>query len=160
MVGLQNSAVGIAQIIFRTTDDPGGRRIRICVVPGIAGPVEPVSVTPPGGITPDNTVTWASLGETSITNAPNWSPHLLFRWANHSVAEQGVDYNIGDFTDVPGQTSYYLCTARANQRCLYAILVYPREDVQSEPTPAPRIIDYIAPTCLLDRHGRTITDVP
>ena len=157
----KNSAVGIAQIIFpNNPTTPGGLSYQICVVPGIAGPVEPVFSDTPGGITPDNTVTWASLGETSITNAPNWSPASFVPLGQIILLQNKVfDYNIGDFTDVPGQTSYYLCTGAGKSNDVYTQFSFiPVKTYSLEPTPAPRIIDYIAPPAFSTATGGTITD--
>lgn len=67
-------AVAVGDVVFPDNPLlPGGVSGQICVVSGVAGAVEPVFSDVSGTPTVDNTVTWASLGKTSVGSASDWS---------------------------------------------------------------------------------------
>lgn len=154
-------AVSLAQVIFpNNPTTPGGLSYQICVVAGTAGTTEPIFSDLPGATTVDNTVTWASLGTTSITNAPTWSPASFVPLGQIILLQnQQFDPNTGSFDDVPGQSSYYLCTGAGQTNSEYTTFTFvPPITFSLEPTPGVRTLDYIAPPAFVTTPGARVGD--
>jgi hypothetical protein len=154
-------AVGLAQTIFpNNPTTPGGLSYQVCVVAGTAGTTEPVFSDIPGAVTVDNGVTWASLGTQSVTEASKWSPGAFVPLGQIMLLQdQFFNINTGAFEDVPGATSYYLCTGAGQTNGVYTIFSYtPPVFSNVEPTPAIRHIDYVSPPTFRTSVGTIITD--
>ncbi len=154
-------SVGIGQVVFpNNPTTPGGLSWQIAVVAGTAGATEPVFSDIPGTITVDNTVHWASIGTQGLSQASAWSPGAFVPVGQIMLLQNQV-FNLftGNFEDVPGQSSYYLCTTAGQTNGVYAQKVYtPPVTSNVEPTPAVRTIDYIAQPTFTGAAGAQIGD--
>ena len=142
-----NKAVPIAQMIFPNNPTlPGGLSYQICVTPGVAGSVEPVFSDIPGVTTTDGTVVWASLGTTSLTTAPGWSPASFVPLGEIILLQdKRFDTNTGDFEDNVGVASFLICTHAGQTNQTYSTISWVAPPTQSlEVTPQARLIDYVA----------------
>jgi len=156
-----SAAVGIGQVVFpNNPTTPGGLSYQICVVAGTAGATEPVFSDVPGFTTADNTVTWSSLGTQGISQASKWSPGAFVPLGQIMLLQQQTfNVNTGSFEDVPGSSSYYICTTAGKTRGTYTIYSYtPPVTSNVEPTPAIRHIDYIAQPTFSTSVGAHISD--
>ena len=154
-------SVGLAQMIYpNNPTTPGGLSYQICVGVGTAGAVEPVFSDIPGVVTNDNGVQWASLGTTSLTTAPGWSPASFVPLGQIILLQNKVfDPNTSDFQDVPGQSSYYICTGSGKTNAAYTVYSFvPPKTFSLEPTPGIRHIDYIAQPTFSTSVGAHIAD--
>jgi hypothetical protein len=153
--------VGLGQVIFpNNPTTPGGLAYQICVVSGIAGAVEPVFSDIPGFTTTDGSVVWASLGENGVTTASAWSPGAYVPLGQIMLLQnQTFNINTGNFEDVPGQSSYYICTGAGQTNGHYTIYSYtPPVTSNVEPTPAVRHIDYISQPTFTTSVGAHVGD--
>jgi hypothetical protein len=153
--------VGLAQFIFpNNPTTPGGLAYQICVQPGIAGTVEPVFSDVPGFITVDNTVHWASIGTSPPTTASSWSPGSFVPFGQIMLLQNQVfNLNTGTFEDIPGASSYYLCTGEGYTNGDYQIKDYvPPVTSNIEPIPAIRHVSYIAQPTFSTSVGAQIGD--
>jgi hypothetical protein len=157
----KNSAVPIAQVIFpNNPTTPGGTSYQICINPGTAGSVEPTFSDFPGLTTTDNTVLWASLGESPLTDAPAWNPAAPVPVGQIiSIQDQVFNEALGKFETVPGATSYYLCRKEGTTNAVYRQFQYvPPVFTNNGTIPAPVIIDVIDPPTFSTSVGTTIHD--
>lgn len=153
--------VGIAQVIFpNNPTTPGGLSYQICVHTGTAGTVEPVFSDFPGVITFDGGVQWASLGASPLTTAPRWSP-ASFVPPGEIVLLKNQVFNAasGNFEDIPGAVSYYMCTTGGKTNETYDTFRYtPPITSNTEPTPNERVISRIDPPPFSMIPGTVIRD--
>lgn len=132
-------AVQLAQIIFpNNPTTPGGLAFQVCVVAGTAGTVEPVFSDVVGQTTTDAGVTWASMGESPLTNTPAWSSAAFVPLGQIiNFVNQIFNPNTGQFEDQIGQTSYYICTKAGQTNTTFTEITYlPPITSNIEPTPA------------------------
>lgn len=121
-----NRAVGLGQLIFpNNPTTPGGLSYQIAVQAGVAGAVEPVFSDLPGVITIDGSVHWASIGTQGVSEAAAWSPgsptplgHIML------LTNQTFNTESGNYEDVPGSGSYYLCTGAGTTNGTYTEFTY------------------------------------
>lgn len=154
-------SVGLGLVIFpNNPTTPGGLSYQICVGAGTAGTVEPVFSDIPGFVTSDGSAVWASLGTEGVSEASTWSPGAFVPLGQIMLLQQQTfDVNIGSFIDVPGQSSYYICTTPGKTNGVYTIYSYtPPVSSNFEPTPAIRHIDYIAQPTFSTSRGAGISD--
>ncbi len=153
--------VSLAQVIFpNNPTEPGGLSYQIAVVAGTAGANEPVFSDIPGQVTIDGTVHWASIGSQGVSQASNWSPGAGVPLGQIMLlTDQVFNRNTGAFEDVPGASSYYLCTTSGTTNGIYTQFSYvPPVTSNVEPTPAPRIIDFVAQPDFSTSPGSHISD--
>lgn len=154
-------SVNQAQVIFpNNPSKPGGLSYQICVVAGTAGATEPVFSDFPGVVTNDNTVTWASLGESPLTDAAQWSPGSYVP-VGQIINIQNMRFNdaTGDYETIPGATSYYMCTGEGQTNGTYHTFSYtPTLTSNDDAPPAPRIISVIDPPEFSQTAGHHVTD--
>ncbi len=154
-------SVGLAQVIFpNDPTTPGGLSYQVCVVAGTAGSTEPVFSDIPGATTIDNGVTWASLGTQGVSEASAWSAGAFVPLGQIMLLQDQVfNINTGAFEDVPGASSYYLCTTAGQTNGVYTVFSYtPPVTSNVEPTPAVRHIDYVEPPTFSTSVGAIIGD--
>lgn len=155
------AAVALGQIVFANDPTtPGGLAYQICVVAGIAGDVEPRFSDIPGVTTADGTVTWSSMGTSPLTTQPDWSP-ASFVPLGEIICYQETTLNIahGTFENVPGATTYYICTRAGRTNTTYHQTSYvPPVQSNDEAIPAPIIIDRINPPSFTTIPGAQIAD--
>jgi hypothetical protein len=154
-------SVGLGETIFpNNPTTPGGLSYQICVGSGTAGTVEPVFSDIPGFTTYDNGVTWSSLGTQGVSQASAWSPGAFVPLGQIMLLQQQTfNINTGSFEDVPGQSSYYLCTIPGKTNGEYTIYSYTPPKISNvEPTPAIRHIDYIVQPTFSTSMGTSVTD--
>jgi hypothetical protein len=154
-------AVPLGQVIYpNNPTTPGGLSYQICVVSGTAGTTEPVFSDIPGATTADNSVTWSSLGTQGVSQASSWSPGAYVPLGQIMLLQQQTfNNNTGTFEDVPGQSSYYICTTAGKTNGVYVQYSYtPPVTSNVEPTPAVRHIDYIAQPTFSTAFGASISD--
>ena len=101
-----------------------------------------------------------SLALRVLSEAWKWSPGAFVpRGQIMLLQDQVFNVNTGAFEDIPGATSYYLCTGDGQTNGIYTIFSYtPPVTSNVEPTPAIRHIDYIAPPTFSTSFGAQITD--
>lgn len=153
--------VGLGQTIFpNNPTTPGGLSYQIAVVAGTAGEVEPVFSDIPGQTTIDNEVTWASVGQQSISEAPQWSGGSFIGLGEIVLlVDQVFNPADGQFENVPGSGSYYLCTGAGQTNPNYTQFTYtPPVTSNTQPTPAERTIDFIQPPDYVTTVGAQVTD--
>lgn len=156
-----NSAVPIAQVIFpNNPTTPGGLAYQICIIPGIAGPVEPVFSDLPGVLTDDGTVKWAGLGTQGVSQAVAWSPGAPVPFGQIMLFTDDVfNPNLGSFETRPTSGSYYICTGTGTTNGEYTVFSYvPPVTSNTEATPAVRHISFIQRPNYSEAVGATITD--
>jgi hypothetical protein len=154
-------AVGLGLTIFpNNPTTPGGLSWQICVVAGTAGSVEPVFSDIPGFVTSDGGAVWASLGTEGVSGASAWSPGAFVPLGQIMLLQQQTfNINTGSFEDVPGKSSYYICTTPGQTNGVYTIYSYtPPVTSNFEPTPAIRHIDYIVQPTFSTSMGAHISD--
>lgn len=154
-------AVGLGEVIFpNNPTTPGGLSYQIAVVAGTAGTTEPVFSDVPGFTTADGGVTWSSLGTQGVSQASKWSPGAFVPLGQIMLLQkQTFNNNTGNFEDVPGASSYYICTTAGKTNGVYTIFSYtPPVTSNVEPTPAIRHIDYIAQPTFATGMGTHVTD--
>lgn len=96
---------------------PGGLSYQICVQPGTAGANEPTFSDVPGFITVDNTVHWASMGETPPTGYPDWSPATEISLGEvRCVLPKTFNVESGSFEVVPNASVFLLCIGSGETR--------------------------------------------
>ena len=138
-------SVPLAQIIFPNDPTlPGGTSYQICVTAGTASTDEPNFSDVPGTVTVDGTVHWASLGESPLTNQPNWSDST-------PVPVGEIIYNVpkyfniesGDWEDAAGGY-YLLCTGAGETNSAFQEFSYvpPVHDNDAQ-TPEPIRVSFI-----------------
>ena len=154
-------SVGLGQVIYpNNPTTPGGLSWQICFQAGTAGATEPVFSDVPGTVTVDNTVQWSSLGTQGLSQASAWSPGAFVPLGQIMLLQEQVFNPFdGDFEDVPGASSYYICTTAGKTNGVYTQYRYtPPVTSNVEPTPAIRTIDYIAQPTFSTIFGTRITD--
>jgi hypothetical protein len=154
-------AVQLAQIIFpNNPTTPGGLAFQVAVVSGTAGTVEPVFSDVVGQTTTDGGVTWASMGESPLTNAPAWSSAAFVPLGQIiNFVNQIFNPNTGQFEDQIGQTSYYLCTGAGQTNSTFTEITYlPPITSNIEPTPAEVHIFNITRPAFSTTPGAQISD--
>jgi hypothetical protein len=154
-------SVGLGQVIFpNNPTTPGGLSYQISVTAGTAGAVEPVFSDVPGFVTNDNGVEWASLGTQGISEASSWSPGAFVpRGQIMLLQKQTFNVNTGTYEDVPGASSYYLCTGQGQTNGRYTIFSYTPPVLNNvEPTPAIRNISVINQPAFSTSVGAHIGD--
>jgi hypothetical protein len=154
-------SVGLGQAIFpNNPTTPGGLSYQICVAAGTAGLTEPVFSDIPGAATGDGGVTWSSLGTQGISEASAWSPGAFVPLGQIMLLQNQVfNTNTGTFEDIPGASSYYLCTTAGKTNGVYTVYSYtPPVTSNTEPTPAVRHIHYIEQPTFSTSMGAHITD--
>jgi len=153
-------SVPLATMIYpNNPTQPGGLSYQVCVVAGTAGTVEPVFSDVPGTITIDGTVQWASMGESPLTDQPNWSQASNVP-LGEIICYEPVAFNeaAGDLQST-GQSTYYLCTTSGETNSTYTEITYiPPVTNNDEPTPAPVNFFYIAGPAFSTVPGALITD--
>jgi hypothetical protein len=153
--------VGLAQMVFANNPTtPGGLAYQICVQAGTAGSVEPVFSDVPGFTTNDGSVIWASLGQASVTTASDWSPAAGVPLGQIMLLHNTV-FNpaSGEFEEIIGAVSYYLCTGAGRTNGAYVDFTYtPPVGSNLETTPAPRTISRIVPPNFSTSVGAQIGD--
>ena len=157
----RNAPVAVPQIIFpNNPTTPGGLSYQICVVPGVAGDVEPVFSDVIGTVTIDGTVYWASMGGSPLTTAAQWSPaSFVPRGQIMLLQDQVFNPASGSFENIPGASTYYICTGPGQTNSTYKVFSYtPPKLSNIEPTPAIKHIDYIAPPAFVTSVGATVID--
>src|ERR1035437_9242931 len=153
--------VGLGETIFpNNPTTPGGLAYQICVGSGTAGTVEPEFSDIPGFTTSDGSVTWSSLGTQGVSQASTWSPGAFVPLGQIMLLQQQIfDVNIGSFIDVPGSSSYYLCTYPGQTNGVYDIKSYtPPFTSNVEATAAIRHISYVAEPEFSTSMGAHISD--
>jgi hypothetical protein len=153
--------VPLAQIISPNNPTlPGGLSYQICVVSGTAGTTEPVFSDIPGQTTTDGGVTWASLGDQTVSEPMSWSPGAFVALGEIMLlTDQVFNPAFGSFEDVAGSGSYYICTTAGKTNSVYTQFTYtPPVTSNTEPTPAVRTIDYIKQPDYVTTVGATVTD--
>ena len=154
-------AVGLGQVIYpNNPTTPGGLSWQIAVTAGVAGSVEPIFSDVPGFLTNDGSVVWSSLGTQGVSQASTWSPGAFVPPGQIMLLQQQVfNPNTGSFEDVPGVSSYYICTTPGQTNGVYQVFSYtPPVTSNVEPTPAIRHIDFIAQPTFSTSVGAHITD--
>jgi len=154
-------AVQLAQVIFpNNPTTPGGLAYQICVSPGTAGTVEPTFSDIPGETTDDNGVIWSSLGGQTITDPPDWSSGA-FVPLGQIILLQNTSFNpaTGNFEDIPGESTYYICTGAGVTNGIYTTMQYtPPVTSNVEATPAEITISFIAPPSFDTSVGAQVAD--
>jgi hypothetical protein len=153
--------VSLGQVIYpNNPTTPGGLSYQICVVAGTSGAGEPIFSDIPGFTTNDSGVTWASLGTQGVSEASTWSPGAFVPLGQIMLLQKQVfNIDLGTFEDVPGQSSYYICTTPGETNGVYTIYSYtPRATSNIEPTPAIRHIDYVQQPTFSTAVGAHIGD--
>lgn len=153
--------VPIAQTIFpNNPTTPGGLSHQICIVPGTAGVTEPIFSDFPGVITIDGTVEWASLGENPLTDASQWNPGAWVPLGQiMNLQNQLFNPATGEYENIPGATSYYMCISPGQTNGRYDTFSYvPTITSNDEAPPAPRIISVIHQPTFSQNAGARITD--
>ncbi len=139
-------AVPIGQIIYpNDPSKPGGTSHQICVVAGIAGTDEPVFSDIPGDIVFDGTVTWASMGQSPLTDEPDWVA-AQFVPLGQLICYQSQYFNAaaGKFEN-GAHTSYYICTKPGQTNASYTTFFYtPWATDSDQGAGVPIRVDYIA----------------
>lgn len=153
--------VELAQIIFpNNPTTPGGLSYQICVTAGTAGSVEPVFSDIVGTTTGDGGVTWASMGSNPLTTAAPWSPASYIP-LGQIILLQNQTFNdfTGTFENIPGQSTYYICTTAGQTNAVYTVFSYtPPISTNVQATPAVRNINYIAQPDFVTSVGSQVTD--
>lgn len=158
---LADSAVPLAQIIWpNNPTKPGGLAYQICVTAGTAGATEPTFSDIPGVTTADGTVLWASLGNSGLTESAHWAPGAGIPLGQIMLLqEQSFNAASGSFEDIPGHTTYYLCTTSGTTNGTYRTFSYiPPVGNNDAATPEPRIISTIDPPTFVTNPGSHVTD--
>jgi hypothetical protein len=153
--------VGIAQIIFpNNPTTPGGLSYQICVSAGVAGATEPIFSDVQGFTTNDGSVIWASLGGQSLTTAPKWSLGTYAPLGQIILLQDQAFHNAaGDFEDIPGRTTYYICTKAGVTNGVYTDFSYvPPPTSNIAPVSAVRHISYVTPPTFSTTVGQQIND--
>jgi hypothetical protein len=153
--------VGLGQVIYpNDPTTPGGLSYQIAFVAGTAGANEPVFSDIPGAVTIDGGVHWASLGTQGVSQASAWSPGAFVPFGQIMLLQdQTFNINTGSFEDIPGQSSYYICTGAGQTSGSYTVFSYtPPVTSNVEPTPAVRHIDYIPQPAFSTSIGARISD--
>lgn len=153
--------VALAQIVFpNNPTTPGGLAFQICVVAGTAGAVEPVFSDIVGTTVTDGSVTWASMGLSPLTSAAPWSPASFVPLGQIILLQNQVFNNFtGTFEDIPGQSTYYICTGAGQTNSLYTVFSYePPISSNVQAPPALRNINYIAQPEFVTGVGAQVTD--
>lgn len=155
-----DQAVGLAQIIFPNDPTlPGGLSYQVCVQAGTAGAVEPNFSDVPGTLTQDGSVIWASMGESPLTDQPQWSS------ATGMAVGEIIGYtpvafnqNTGQLEET-GQFAFYLCTQSGITNAILVEIDYiPPITESDETTPAPQQFFYIPGPGFNATPGAQITD--
>jgi hypothetical protein len=156
-----SAPVALAQIIFpNNPTTPGGLSYQICVTAGVAGSVEPIFSDVQGFTTNDGSVVWASLGGQSITTAPKWSLGTYAPLGQIILLQaQSFHDAAGDFEDIPGMTTYYICTKAGVTNGVYTDFSYvPPPTSNIAPVSAIRHISYVTPPTFSTTVGQQIND--
>lgn len=132
------AAVGLATIIFPNDPvTPGGLSYQVCIQAGTAGTIEPTFSDVPGIVTDDNTVQWASLGESPMDNIPEMEFGQTLSPGIYIYQQQVFDSNLGTLVET-GNASYYLITQTTTIPADYVSVTYiPPTTSNDEATPAP-----------------------
>jgi hypothetical protein len=153
-------SVPIATMIWpNNPTTPGGLSFQVCVVPGIAGNVEPVFYDIPGAITIDGTVHWASMGTNPLTSFPGWSPNSPIGFGQIMCYEP-VEFDINRGTFEPtGQTVYYLCTGPGTTNGTYQTIEWYQPRPTSDIAVVLRqIVPYIPGPAYAPTPGSIVSD--
>ena len=153
-------SVSLAQIIFPNDQTlPGGLSYQICVQAGTAGTDEPNFSYVPGTLTNDGSVVWASLGESPLTNQPEWSSATGVALGEIiGYAPVAFNQETGQMEET-GQFAFYMCTTSGVTNAVLVEINYiPPITESDEPTPAPQQFFYIAGPAFNAAPGAQITD--
>lgn len=153
--------VGLAQMIFpNNPTKPGGLATQICVTAGTAGANEPVFSDIVGDTTTDGSVVWASMGTSPLTTAASWSPGSYVPLGQMMLLhDQVFKPSLGVYEDIPGGTSYYICTTAGVSNGVYDTFAYqPPVTSNVEAPPALRHISTINQPAFSTTVGHHIAD--
>jgi hypothetical protein len=106
----RNQPVAVATLILPNDRAAvGGTSYQICIVPGIAGNVEPQFSDVPGTVTIDGTVHWASLGDQPPSNQPAWTDSTAVPLGEIVLYEPKIWNDASGSFENTGQFCYLLC---------------------------------------------------
>ena len=138
--------VPLATMIFpNDPTKPGGLSYQVCVQAGTAGIVEPDFSDIPGTVTTDNTVIWASMGQSPLSTEPNWSDSTAMPLGEiiYNVPKS-FDVTIGDWVDNDSGGLFLLCTRAGETNSGSITFTYtPPQTDNDEATPAPVTVSAI-----------------
>ena len=161
----KGKAVPVATMIYpNDPHTPGGLSYQVCITAGTAGATEPVFSDIPGTVTNDGTVRWSSMGDTPLTNCPNWensSPVPLGEIILFVPQYQQALFNTqaGNFEPDATNFAYFLCIGAGVTNSVFSSFVYiPTVISNDEFTPVPAQITYIKDPTFTATPGATVLD--